>query len=130
MDTTPSKGLNTWIGYGLSFLSLLAAALLTGLQATDATDQPVWVQLVLTALGMALAGLTGKTRSDQAQTLTVAAFKREELTARAAAMAPVAPVSPDEYRGQASVSDAGPMTPGDLDAVDQSDAELLPEQEG
>lgn len=122
MNTTPSKGLNTWVGYGLSLLMLLAGALLTGLQATDVTDQPVWVQLALTALGTALAGLTGKTRSDQAIALTNAASTERMMKPP---MVMAAPVGPDDYRGRPAISDSSPMTPAELDAVDLPDSELV-----
>lgn len=128
MDTTPSKGLNTWIGYIGAAISALSAAAIVVLNSMDVTSLPPWLAAALLALAALQERAVGKTRSDQAQTLTFAATKREELAAKNAAIVP--PLSPDEHRGQASISDAGPMTPGDLDAVDQSDAELLPAQEG
>lgn len=137
MDTTPSKGLNTWIGYIGAAISALSAAAIVVLNSMDVTSLPPWLAAALLALAALQERLVGKTRSEQAQTLTIAASKEKEAEAailiagakaRAASASNV--VSPDEYRGQASISDAGPMTPGDLDAVDQADAELLPAQEG
>lgn len=128
MDTTPSKGLNTWIGYIGAAISALSAAAIVVLNSTDVTSLPPWLAAALLALAALQERAVGKTRSDQAQTLTIAKVKHDELTALAAAPAPA--LSPDDYRGHASVSDSGPMTPGDLDAVDRADSELLPAQEG
>lgn len=79
-----SKGLQTWVGYGVAALSAGVAAFVEAAGA-DLSDT---VRIALIGLSGVLVAITNRNRSDQARELT-----RAEATVRAAAMAaPALPV--------------------------------------
>lgn len=67
-----TKGLQTWIGYGLTAASIAAVIVLALLQAADAgsIDLPPQIYSVLLLAATVLGGITGRNRSDQAVAIT------------------------------------------------------------
>lgn len=114
--TTPSKGLNTWIGYLTALVLGLSAGAAAALNVLDVTSVPAWVVIVLTLAAGASERITGLSRVSQANEMV-----------RANGSSLVTPAVPPRV---VAVSDVGPSDPGDLDGIDLSDAELLPSQEG
>ncbi len=96
-----SKGLQTWVGYGVAALSAGVAAFVEA-AGGDLSDT---VRIALIGLSGVLVAITNRNRSDQARELT-----RAEATVRAAAMAaPALPVLETARRDpNVELSDAMP----------------------
>ena len=67
---TPSKGLNTILGYAVALVLFLAAAATAILNAIDQTSVPAWVIALLVALATLGERVTGLSRVSQANVNT------------------------------------------------------------
>lgn len=95
-----SKGLQTWVGYGVAALSAAVAAFVeaAGVDLSDTT------RIALVALSGFLVAITNRNRSDQARELT-----RAEATVRAAAAtAPMLPLVESRRDPNVELSDVMP----------------------
>ena len=107
-----TKGLQTWVGYGLTFASVAAVIVLALLQAADAgsIDLPPQIYSVLLLAATVLGSITGRNRSDQAAAIT----RGQALSAPMPPIQLLLPAPPPQTEAPAVVS--GPVAASEAEA--------------